>query len=134
MQINITRFFNEANAFEFSRSEAEAGKNAGPDSWRNAMQEAERAPLLTTPEELEALRLYVKDFGAWSPEEIAAWSPVEVNALFVQLVSGDIREAGLDSDPDAEDWEEYESRSQGGQCSGNIWKNDAGEIFYSLDR
>lgn len=131
MEINITRFFEEAEPFEFSRSIAEAGKDAGPTSWKNALEEGARAPLLSTPEELDVLRDYVRGFGAWSPEEISAWSADECNALFIQLVSGDMREGGLDSDPDESDWKEYERNAEDGRCSGNIFRS-GGAIFYDL--
>lgn len=133
-EIDITRFFTSADPFEFAHSIAEGGQDAGKETWANAMNYGAERPLLTTPDELEALREYVKDFGAWSAEEIAAWTPVECNALFVQLVSGDMREAGLDNDPDDDDWREYEKCAEDGQCSGNIFKADDGTIYYSLSR
>ena len=134
MNINITSFFESADAFEFSASVMERGKNAGPETWQNAKDEGERSPLLTTPEEIEALRSYVKEFGAWSDDEIAAWSAVECNALFIQLVSGDMREAGLDNEPSDEDWRAYEERAERGNCSGSIYRGDDGAIYYCLDR
>ena len=79
MEIDVTAFFENADPFEFSHSRAEGGANAGPQTWANAKEEAQRSPLLTTPEQLDALRSYV----------IAAWSPIECNALFIQLISGD---------------------------------------------
>lgn len=134
VEIDITEFFESADAFEFSASVAERGKNAGTETWQNAKDEGARAPLLKTPEEIDALRAYVKDFGAWEPEDIAAWSPVECNALFIQLVSGDMREAGLDNEPDESDWREYETRAERGNCTGNIFKTEDGQVFYSLSR
>ena len=132
MEINITSFFENADAFEFSASVAERGKNAGPETWNNAKEEATRAPLLTTPEQLEALREHVKEFGAWERDEIDAWDSEHCNALFIQLVAGDIREAGLDSESDSSDWRRYERRVEAGNCSGNLYKTNEGAIFYSL--
>ena len=129
MQINITRFFKEADAFDISRSQAEAGKNAGPESWVNAMAEAAESPMLTTPEQLDALRDHVKGFGAWDADEIAAWSDEECNALFIQRVAGDMREAGLDSDPDEEAWQAHESNENG---RGTISRGTDGEMYYYL--
>ena len=77
MEIDITPFFTESDPFDFSASVAERGQNAGPETWLNALEASARAPLLTTPEQIQALRDYVKGFGAWSREEIAAWTPVE---------------------------------------------------------
>lgn len=131
-EIDITDFFNSADAFEFSASVAERGENAGKETWNNAKEEGTRAPLLTTPDQIQALRDHVKEFGAWSREEIEAWSSVECNALFIQLVSGDMREAGLDQDPDDQDWQEYEKRAERGNCPGNIYRGDDGRVYYYL--
>lgn len=132
MEIDITSFFKSADPFEFSASRAERGQNAGPETWANAKREASESPLLTTPEQLEALRDHMRDFGAWEDEEIAAWDADNCNALFVQLVSGDMREAGLDNDPDDADWEDYHARAEEGQCSGAIYRADDGRVYYSL--
>ena len=132
MEIDITRFFHEANAFEFSASRAERGQNAGAETWANAKEEGARAPLLSTPDEIEALRKYVKDFGAWSEEEIAAWDDVECNALFIQLISGDIRETGMFAG-DSFDWEQYDRGAEKGRWGGNLYKS-ADKIYYSLSR
>jgi hypothetical protein len=131
MDIDITSFFNDADAFEFSASQAERGVNAGHETWANATEEGASNPLLTTPEQIEALREYTKGFGAWDAEEIAGWSNVECNALFIQLVAGDMREAGLDCDPDESDWKAYERKAERGSCSGNIFRS-GNEVYYSL--
>ena len=134
MEIDITTFFETADPFEFSGSVAERGQNAGRETWNNAKEEGANSPLLTTPEQIEALREYVKDFGAWTREEIAAWTNTECNALFIQLVSGDMREGGLDNDPDDSDWAEYEKRAERGNCPSNIFRTDDGKVYYSLSR
>lgn len=127
MEIDITTFFENADPFEFSHSRAEGGANAGPQTWANAKEEAQRSPLLTTPEQLDALRSYVREFGAWSEEEIAAWGPIECNALFIQLISGDIREGNLDREEP--DWDAYEADDS---LTHNIFKADNDKIYYSL--
>lgn len=133
MEIDITNFFNNADAFQFSHSQAEGGKTAGPDTWNAAKREGSESPLLKTEDQIAALRLYVCDFGAWSAEEIAAWDATECNALFIQIISGDMREAGLDNEPDDEAWAEYERRSEEGNCSSNIFRS-SDRVYYSLDR
>ncbi len=134
MEIDITAFVTHADPFEFSRSIAEAGDRAGPDSWRNALQEADRAPLLTTEEHFDALRHWAKDTGAWNEEERTAWSDDECNALFIQLISGNIRECGLDDVPlDEFDWQEYEQQCQEGRFSSCLFKGIDDRIYYSLD-
>ena len=133
MEIDITDFFNEADAFEFSASRMERGENAGPETWANAKEEGARAPLLTTPEQLDAMRDYFSDFGAWSREEIAAWDATECNALFIQMVSGDIREAGAEAyDANDFDWEQYEKDSEAGQCGGNLFRGVDGQVWYQF--
>jgi hypothetical protein len=133
MEIDITRFFEETEPFEFSRSVAEWGADAGPTSWRNALAEGARAPLLSKPEELAALRNWARKTGAWECPEVDTWSTDECNALFIQLVSGDMREGGLDSDPDDSNWKEYERGAEEGRWSGNIFRS-GNKIYYSLDR
>ena len=122
MEIDITAFFENADPFEFSHSRAEGGANAGPQTWANAKEEAQRSPLLTTPEQLDALRSYVREFGAWSEEEIAAWGPIECNALFIQLISGDL-------DREEPDWDAYEADDS---LTHNIFKAGNDKIYYSL--
>jgi hypothetical protein len=136
MEIDITTFFNETEPYEFSASISEMGNSAGKITWANACSRGETAPLLTTPEQLEALRKYVKGFGAWDDEEIAAWSDAECNALFIQLVSGDMREVeSLCVGDDGEvDWTKYEELAEQGTTGGNLYRGDEGRIYYSIAR
>jgi len=90
MEIEITQLL-EKDMFTFSHSRAEGGENAGPETWNAAMNGPR--PLLKTPEEFEAFRDFVKDSGGWSEEEIAAWNENELQALFLQWIAGDTREA-----------------------------------------
>jgi hypothetical protein len=132
VEIDITDFVKTQNAYDFSGSVAERGKNAGKETWSNAQKQAASAPLLTTPEQIQALRDHVKGFGAWEDDEIAAWSDAECNALFIQLISGDIREAGLDDGAFEDiDWDAYEAGAQAGRHSGNI-SHSGDSVFYSL--
>jgi hypothetical protein len=130
MEINITSLLSE-DVFNYSHSAFEGGDNAGRNTWNAAKERSQDEPLLTTPKQLDALRDYVKGFGAWTEEEIAAWDDNECNALFLQMVSGDIREAGADSLENI-DWEDYKERAEAGNCSSNLFKTKQGEIFYSL--
>lgn len=129
MEIDITDFFEHADPFNFSASIVERGQNAGPETWGNARREAAEAPLLTTPEQLDALRAHVKGFGAWSEKAIDAWDDRYCNALFIQLISGDIRAAFDDAEPD---WKDYQRRAENGQCSGNLFKAADGRVYYDL--
>lgn len=91
MEIDITSLL-ETSQFELSHSVMEGGANAGPQTWKNALERAEETALLDTPEKLEAMRDFAREAGAWGDEEIAAWSETEVNALFLQWIAGDVRE------------------------------------------
>lgn len=134
MEINITKFFNESDAFDFASSQFERGENAGQETWNNAIAQASTSPMLSTPEELEAMRDWVLSSGGWNQEEIAAWSDEELNALFIQLISGDMRQIeDLCSNEDGEpDWTKYEEIANEGRISGSLFHADSGEIFYYL--
>lgn len=90
MQIEITSLV-ETFAPDYSASCAEMGDNAGRITWGNNVRDA--VPLLSTGEQKDAFRDFVKSSGGWTREEIAAWSDTELNALFHQWVMGDVREA-----------------------------------------
>lgn len=131
MEIDISEFFRTENHEDFSASAMEKGPQAGRLTWAAAMQAAaEPGPMLDTEDKLQALRDYVRGFGAWDAEAIAAWTPEECNALFIQLVAGDIRESGIDTlEPD---WATYQEDVESGRFSGNFYPGDDGRIWYSL--
>ena len=89
MEINITHLL-ETDLFPFSHSRAEGGENAGQDTWNAALNGPR--PLLNTPEEFEAFRDFAESTGGWDEEEISAWDENECQALFLQFISGDVRE------------------------------------------
>jgi hypothetical protein len=133
MEIDITAFVHDHDPYDFSGSRMERGDNAAQQTWNNANTLARTFKLLTTPDELDVFRDHMRDYGAWDAEEIAAWSDVECNALFIQLVSGDMREAGMDDcDMDEFNWDEYVERQQAGRVDGNIFKGMDGRIYYYL--
>lgn len=134
MEINITQFFNEADAYEYSASRFERGENAGQVTWSNANEKANEEPMLTSPDELQAMRDWAKASGGWNKEEIAEWSDAELNALFVQLISGDMREIEnlCTTDEGETDWIEYERLANQGTISGCLYRGDSGEIYYYL--
>jgi len=109
IDIDISRFIREAAPMDYSASVAEIGPNAGRDTWQAAMEDAPDYNLLNTDEQRDEFRAHVRGSGAWSAEEIAAWSDTELNALFMQLISGDIRSGETD----------------------RIW-SDGDQTFYSL--
>jgi hypothetical protein len=131
MEIDITDFVANEDPFTYSHSQLEGGPAAGRNTWFAAKTMA--PVLLDTPEKIEALRQYVEGFGAWDEEEIAAWDDTECNALFIQLVSGNMREAGMDKvEIEDFDWIGYEERASAGMIDSNIYRGDNGHIYYSL--
>ena len=133
MEINITHFFNTAAPMDYSASVAEIGNDAGPATWAAAVEDSPDNMLLATEDQRDAFKAHIAGFGAWSEEEIAAWTEVELNALFIQMISGDMREGDLSPNMTADDWVKYEERAHEGQISGNIFRATDGEVYYSLD-
>ena len=128
--LDITEFFKGAEPAHFSASRVELGEFAGEITWNNALNTEH--VLLTSDEERDDFRDYVRGFGAWSDEEIASWSDTELNALCVQFIAGDMREAGLHAAMDDDDWLTYEDGAHAGQYSGRICRLDDGRIGYDL--
>jgi hypothetical protein len=134
LEINVTRLATEGEMFDFSASRAERGMNAGPETWANAKQEAAERPILGA-DDLAAFRDYMRGFGAWDDEEIDAWDATECNALLVQLVAGDLREAESlcpGDGPAGVDWSTYQALAEAGTCSGRIYASGL-DVYYSAD-
>lgn len=135
MELNITRFFNEATPRDYSASVAEIGNDAGRVTWGAACDDSPEYRILDTDEKREAFRAFVRDSGGWTDEEISAWSDDELNALCIQWVSGDMREpVGFDLGPNTTDaqWREYEKQSQEGRVNGRIFRGTDGEIYFYI--
>ncbi len=137
-QIDITEFVTYGETWDFTGSVATHGPNAGPNTWNAAKKEAASNPLLKTEEHLQALRDHVQAMGFG--HDVQTYDAVQCNALFIQLVSGDLREMGLeDCEVDEFDWIAHSERAQAGEISSNIYKCDLdgsieyGRIFYSLE-
>ena len=130
MELNITRFFREAAPMDYSASIAEIGNDAARSTWEAAVDDSDDYPMLDSDEKREEFRRYVKGFGAWTEDEIRAWSDQELNALLIQMIAGDIREAKLDTDNP--DWEQYEKDSEAGRVAGRIFKGSDSEIYYYI--
>lgn len=130
MELNITEFYNNPCPRDYFASVAEIGASAGPDTWRAACDDSPDYMILDTDEKREAMREYVGTFGAWSEEEINAWSDIELNALLLQMISGDIRESVLDDDRSA--WAEYYEQGERGIVSCRMFSDDDGQVYYSI--
>lgn len=135
-ELDISRIIGSNNfcPFDLSNNRATLGDDAGRITWE-ASKEAARdiaPPLLDTEERKEAFRDFVRSAGAWSDEEIKAWSDEELNALCLQWIAGDIREAFHDAEPSAWDWDEYQRDSEAGRIAGRLFKTEDGKIFFSI--
>ena len=136
MEIDITSL-SELDCFPLSHSCAEGGQDARRNTWNASKAQAAETPLLDTEEKLQAMRDFARSSGGWTAEEIAEWSAGEVNALFLQWVAGDVREAGADS-LDEIDWDEYQQDAEAGRISGRLYRGDIegheayGRVFFSL--
>ena len=131
MELLITLFFQQAGFINYSASMAEIGQNAGKDTWNQACEDSADYMLLDTEEKRQAYRKHVKAMGTWTDEEIAAWTDTELNALLLQDISAEARDAGIRTG-EMMDWQEYERMSEAGQVSGRLFKGTDGEIYFYI--
>jgi hypothetical protein len=128
MEINITKFYNEAFPKDYSASVMEIGNNAGKETWQAANDDSEDYMMLDNTDKLDAMREHIKLFGAWDDREICEMSDMGLNALLIQMISGDIRESCLNEDRN--DWVGYQEESEAGQTSGRMFVGNLGEVYY----
>lgn len=135
MEIDVTPLL-EKELMRFSSSIVESGdENIAVKTWNAAIEQAETLKLLNQGA-INAFKKYVKEFGAWDAEEIASWTDIECNALFIQLVSGDLREA-LDLFPAKNgygiNWREYEKERREGTVEGSLfYVARRKQVYYSF--
>lgn len=138
MYIDITSVVLDVDTWPLSGSVSTHGPNAGPRTWAASMEEATRTVLLDTPEKLDALRDYMRGLGAWDDDEIDAWDAQHCNAMFLQSISLDMREMGMDDVEwsDEEEaraaWAEIEKRQEAGEIPSNIFRGDDGRFYFYL--
>lgn len=130
MEINITDFFYTGQAHLYSASKVELGEDAGKITWVNALGYSNEYRMLDTEDQIEAFRYFVKDTGGWTQEEISRWTNHELNALFVQFVAGDIREACLDVPSPS--WDLHKEACEDGMIYSRLWKSDDNQVFYYI--
>lgn len=131
MEIDVTKLVTEGDMFDFSGSIAERGQNAAKETWGNAMAKALASPPLTE-EQLPEFRDHVRGFGAWGDVEIDSWDITQCNALFIQMVAGDVREAQSlcsGDGPGDIDWETYQAQEDVG---GRLFSSEYGKIYYYI--
>jgi hypothetical protein len=128
MEIDITHMIEEADEMiELSGSCAEHGQNAGTITWNNSLAYGRERPLLRTDEERDAARKHMREYGAWSTEEIAAWSESELQGIICQDVANAIREM---EEVAKGDYAEYRRLCELGICSGRLYRDDNRWHFY----
>lgn len=115
-EINITAFVaaHGDTMTVFANSIAESGlQDIGAVTWRNALAAvADESDWLTT--DVDALRDYFREFGAWDRAELTAMSGQELNALLVQFIAGDYQRYTADN---------FDAENEGGALyqSGDEW-------------
>ncbi len=129
MEINITKFWNEAAPRDYSASRAEFGDDAGAITWRHACEDAPDFNFLDTPDKLSAFQDYLRDMGFSEADD--AHTDTELNALFLQCVSGDIREVP-DMDIATWNWDAYLALAENGTVSSRLFRADNGDVFYYI--
>jgi hypothetical protein len=132
MELDITRFFNEAAPMDYNASAAELGQNAGQITWGHAMEDAHVYQLLDDEEKRDAFRAFVKSSGGWDEDEILAFTDQELEALLLQWISGDMREAHLNYNSDDTDWEMYQQHAEQGAVPSRLSRS-GDKIYFSLD-
>ena len=115
-EIDVTALVLDHDPSDFSASIAERGRNAAKETWENALA----APLFLAPEHLPAFRNYMRGFGAWADDKFDNWTLQECNALFVQLVAGDLRSMPAGDGPLGLEWE------------GNLYPGSDGRYYYYI--
>ncbi len=130
--VDVSVLIDEVDPFDLSASRAERGTNAGPETWRNALDAASRNAL-DVPDDAGA-RQFFAEFGAWDDEEIQGWSKAELDALILQMASGNLRElqslapgkglAGVN-------WKAASKLSEQGTVSGWLYA-DAEKLWFNI--
>lgn len=134
-EIEITRLFAEDSPFvpfDLSNNRATLGDNAGELTWQASVECAEEIVLLGTDELKEAFRDFVRSSGGWDDEEIAAWSDTELNALLLQWIAGDVREAFGDTEFSEWDWDAYKIDAESGSKSSRLYRSGPTQVFFYI--
>jgi phosphoglucomutase len=129
MELDITAIIEDIDPCYYSASCAELGVNAGQITWSNALDKVEETNILSTDKQRQACRAYFREFGAWSQEKIQSWSNQELDALLLQYISENLREAELYGGIDTK---AYAEAVEQGRCSGNIFKGTDDNYYIYL--
>jgi hypothetical protein len=91
LELKITKYFEENDPYYMSGSVANLGSNAGSITWNNSLSASDGA-LLTSDEDCQETRDWIRSFGAWSDDEINSWTKTELEALILQDAASRINE------------------------------------------
>jgi hypothetical protein len=138
MEIEITDFLKDECPRDYSASVAEIGANAGSATWQAATDNSDPLRFMTSPERICAFKAFVLDSGGWDETECEAFTVTELEALFIQWVSGDLREMFFDSFANPidfsaltdEQWCEAERLASDGTVSGRVFRGDDGRVYF----
>ena len=130
MELDITCMLDE-RLKDYSDSIANSGlRNIAKVTWNNALKSDIS---FVTNESIKEVREYLSTFGAWSLQELNEFTLNEVNALVIQLVSGDLQEYLEAKQGSKQEFEEWEER-----FGGRVYECDVedyelyGNLFYYL--
>ena len=134
MELNISAVWQSIAPMDYSASCAEIGQSAGRDTWRAACDDSADFPILDTEEKRAAFRVFVVNSGGWTESEVSAWSDLELNALCLQWIAGDIREAcqACKGSTEGFDWGEYEAEAESGRNSSRLFRADDGTVYFDI--
>ena len=118
--------------FDLSNNRATLGDDAGRLTWQASKECGEAINLLTTEDRVEAWKEFVASSGGWSREEVEAMPAADLNALLLQWIAGDIREAFGDDAADQWDWVAYGEDASAGRISSRLYRGDDGRIYFSI--
>jgi hypothetical protein len=92
-------------------------KNRGSE-WKRAKRKATQFKFIDSVDKIGAMLEYMKDSGGWDAEERRAMSLHDFNALFLQMVASELRDANAET-LDSIDWGAYEANDN----RGNLFKS-----------
>ena len=130
MELNITKMLDQ-DLGSFSNSIANTGDpNIGQVTWNNA----KNCDLnFITEENREEIKDHFADFGAWDRDEINSWDDQELNALLIQLISGDLQEFLWARDLPKEEYLQWEEDNGGRIFFCDIEDHENfGDLFYYI--
>jgi hypothetical protein len=91
LELNITKYFEENDPYYMSGSVSKLGANAACITWENSLA-ASDGELLTSEESCQDTRDWIREFGAWSEDEINSYTKTELEAFILQSAASEIND------------------------------------------